>query len=39
MKVRGDDGIVSQQMPPGLSLPAEQVEVIRAWIAAGAPTE
>ena len=39
IKVRGDDEIVSQQMPPGAPLPAEQVEIIRAWIAAGAPTE
>ncbi len=39
IKVRGDDEIVSQQMPPGSPLSAEQVEIIRAWIAAGAPTE
>ncbi len=37
IKVRGDDEIVSQQMPPGRTLPAEQVEIIRAWIASGAP--
>ena len=36
MKVRGDDEIISQQMPPGNPLPAEQVEIIRAWIASGA---
>ena len=36
IKVRGDDEIVSQQMPPGNPLPAEQVEIIRAWIASGA---
>ena len=36
IKVRGDDEIVSQQMPPGGTLPAEQVEIIRAWIASGA---
>ena len=36
LKVRGDDEIVLQQMPPGGALPAEQVEIIRAWIAAGA---
>lgn len=36
IKVRGDDAIVSQQMPPGAPLPAEQVEIIRAWIASGA---
>ena len=36
IKVRGDDEIVSQQMPPGKVLPAEQVEIIRAWIASGA---
>ena len=36
IKVRGDDEIVSQQMPPGAPLPAEQVEIIRAWIASGA---
>lgn len=37
IKVRGDDEIVSQQMPPGRTLPPEQVEIIRAWIASGAP--
>ena len=37
IKVRGDDEIVSQQMPPGRTLPAGQVEIIRAWIASGAP--
>ena len=36
MKVRGDDEIISLQMPPGNPLPAEQVEIIRAWIASGA---
>ncbi len=36
LKVRGDDEIVSQQMPPGRVLPPEQVEIIRAWIASGA---
>ena len=36
LKVRGDDEIVLQQMPPGAALSAEQVEIIRAWIAAGA---
>ena len=36
IKVRGDDEIVSQQMPPGAPLAAEQVEIIRAWIASGA---
>ncbi|MCY4604041.1 MAG: hypothetical protein OXE49_07400 [Gemmatimonadetes bacterium] len=36
IKVRGDDEIISQQMPPGNPLPAEQVEIIRAWIASGA---
>ncbi len=37
IKVRGDDEIVSQQMPPSRTLPAGQVEIIRAWIASGAP--
>ena len=36
LKMRGDDEIVLQQMPPGGALPAEQVAIIRAWIAAGA---
>ena len=36
IKVRGDDEIVSQRMPPGNPLSAEQVEIIRAWIASGA---
>ena len=36
IKVRGDDEMVSQQMPPGAPLSAEQVEIIRAWIASGA---
>ena len=39
LKVRGDDEIISQRMPPGSPLSAEQVEIIRAWIAVGAPTE
>ena len=39
IKVRGDDEMISQQMPPGSPLSAEQVEIIRAWIAVGAPTE
>ena len=36
IKVRGDDEIISQQMPPGAPLSADQVEIIRAWIASGA---
>ena len=36
LKVRGDDEIISQRMPPGNPLSAEQVEIIRAWIASGA---
>ena len=36
IKVRGDDEMVSQRMPPGNPLSAEQVEIIRAWIASGA---
>ena len=36
IKVRGDDEMVSRQMPPGSPLSAEQVEIIRAWIASGA---
>ena len=36
MKVRGDDEIISLKMPPGAPLSAEQVEIIRAWIASGA---
>lgn len=36
IKVRGDDEIISQRMPPGNPLSAEQVEIIRAWIASGA---
>lgn len=36
IKVRGDDEIISQRMPPGAPLSAEQVEIIRAWIASGA---
>ncbi len=36
IKVRGDDEIVSQQMPPGAPLSPEQVAIIRAWIASGA---
>ena len=36
IKVRGDDAIISQRMPPGNPLSAEQVEIIRAWIASGA---
>ncbi|MYF93459.1 MAG: hypothetical protein F4184_15700 [Gemmatimonadetes bacterium] len=36
IKVRGDGEMISQQMPPGNPLSAEQVEIIRAWIASGA---
>jgi hypothetical protein len=37
-KLRGDAGISGAQMPLGdAPLSAEQLEMIRAWIAAGAP--
>jgi len=38
MKVIGED-IAGQQMPVGGRLADEQIELIRAWIAAGAPEE
>ena len=38
-KVRGDSDIVSGQMPLGGVLSDEQIEMIREWIAGGAPIE
>ena len=38
-KLRGDSDIVKGQMPLGGVLPDEQIEMIREWIAGGAPIE
>lgn len=38
-KVRGDSDIVSSQMPLGGVLSDDQIEMIREWIAGGAPIE
>ena len=38
-KVRGDSDIANSQMPLGSVLPDEQIEMIREWIAGGAPIE
>ena len=38
-KLRGDSDIVKDQMPSGGVLPDEQIEMIREWIAGGAPIE
>ena len=39
MKVRGDERIVGDRMPPGMPLEAEQIALIETWIEAGAPVE
>ena len=39
MKVRGAEGIANSQMPLGGTLTEAQVEMIREWIAGGAPLE
>jgi len=39
MKLRADDGILCCQMPPVGTLTDEQIEMIREWIADGAPLE
>ena len=39
MKLRADDGILFSQMPLGGILTDEQIEMIREWIAGGAPLE
>lgn len=39
LKVLNDPGILGDRMPPGPPLSAAQIEIIRAWIAVGAPTE
>jgi len=40
IKLRADDGIVNQQMPlGGGALSDEQIEMVRKWIAGGAPVE
>ncbi len=39
LKVRGDDGIAGSRMPPPSPLSEEEIEKIRAWIAAGAPVQ
>ena len=38
-KLRGDSDIVNSQMPLGNVLSGEQIEMIREWIAGGAPLE
>ena len=38
-KVRGDSDIANSQMPVGGVLSDEQIEMIREWIAGGAPIE
>ena len=38
-KLRGDSDIVNSQMPLGSVLSDEQIEMIREWIAGGAPIE
>ena len=37
MKVRGTEGIANSQMPLGGTLTDAQIEMIREWIAGGAP--
>ena len=38
-KLRGDSDILNSQMPLGSVLSDEQIEMIREWIAGGAPIE
>ena len=35
----GDPALATRQMPPGFSLPEEELANIEAWIAAGAPND
>ena len=39
MKVRGDEGIAGDRMPPARALEAEQIALVEAWVEAGAPVE
>lgn len=39
MKMRGDEGIAGDRMPPGGALEEEQIALVEAWVEAGAPVE
>lgn len=39
LKLDGDPSITGDEMPPGASLESERLELVRAWIAAGAPAD
>ena len=39
MKMRGDEGIAGDRMPPARALEAEQIALVEAWVEAGAPVE
>ena len=39
MKMRGDEGIAGDRMPPARALDAEQIALVEAWVEAGAPVE
>ena len=39
MKMRGDEGIAGDRMPPGGALEDEQVALVEEWVEAGAPVE
>ena len=39
MKLRGDEGIAGDRMPPARALEPEEIALVEAWVEAGAPTE
>ena len=39
MKLRGDDGIAGDRMPPAKALEPEEIALVEAWVEAGAPVE
>ena len=39
MKLRGDEGIAGDRMPPARALEAEQIALVEEWVEAGAPVE
>ena len=39
MKVRGDEGIAGDRMPPAGALEAEQIDLVEEWVEDGGPLE
>ncbi|MCY3756344.1 MAG: hypothetical protein OXG96_01350 [Acidobacteria bacterium] len=39
MKMRGDEGIAGDRMPPARALDAEQIALVEEWVEDGAPLE